>query len=184
MVAPLEKLEPQPEENWPLSQESMDWDDGAVPPPDPSFPVTEPQLPAQERAPIDPQPQVEPQPVPPEPEPEPVELAGTPKPESPPAPAIYEDQVWSPVVLSEHCPEPRYPSKARRRKQEGAVVLLLTVDSKGNVTEVEIVESSGHSILDQAAKKTLATWRFATAPITWAGGSTQVRRRILFRLPS
>ncbi|MDF1837903.1 MAG: energy transducer TonB, partial [Planctomycetota bacterium] len=97
--------------------------------------------------------------------------------------AAPEQMAWSPELLADFCPEPRYPNKARRRKQEGAVVLRLTVEVDGRVSHVEVVESSGYSTLDRTAKEMLATWRFRPAPNGWAAGSKKVRRRIFFRLP-
>ncbi|MBL4771921.1 MAG: energy transducer TonB [Planctomycetes bacterium] len=99
-----------------------------------------------------------------------------------PAPSP-EIESWTPFAQPEFCPEPRYPSKARRRKQEGVVVLLLTVAADGQVLDVQVTESSGYSVLDKAALKALATWRFRRAPGSWIGTSTQVRRRIVFRIP-
>ncbi|MFT4647707.1 MAG: protein TonB [Glaciecola sp.] len=162
---------PEPESAEERSQDARAKEALEAPQPDP-----EPTEPKQELLP-EADPPVEP-PVEPEVEPEPKSDQEPTEPAASPAPAN-----WSPQLLTEFCPEPRYPSKARRRQQEGAVVLRLTVDKSGSVVLVEVVESSGHAILDRTAKKMLATWRFRPAPNGWLGGSKQVRRRILFRLP-
>ncbi len=184
---PLERILAPPEEDWPRPEETMEWQDAMFELSEPAPEVVEPKLPEPQFVPREPKPQIEPQPSVPELEPEVVpeisEQSAAPTPEIPSAPEAAKEPTWLPLTLTEHCPEPRYPAKARRRKQEGAVVLLLTVDPGGHVLEVEIVESSGHSALDRAAKKTLATWRFGPAPVAWAGGNTKVRRRILFQLP-
>ncbi len=184
---PLERILVPPGEDWPRPEETMEWQDAILELPEPVPEVIEPKLPEPQFVPGEPKPQIEPQPPVPEPEPEVVpessEQSEAPASETPSAPEAAKEPTWLPLTLTEHCPEPRYPSKARRRKQEGAVVLLLTVNPEGHVLEVEIVESSGHPALDRAAKKTLATWRFGPAPVAWAGGNTKVRRRILFRLP-
>jgi protein TonB len=38
---------------------------------------------------------------------------------------------------------PRYPFAARRRGEEGKVVLKLTIDEKGNLLNIEVIESTG-----------------------------------------
>lgn len=49
----------------------------------------------------------------------------------------------------------RYPSRARRRKQEGTVRLAFTIDRRGKVLEHAIVGSSGHQILDREVRAML-----------------------------
>ncbi|MCB1824382.1 MAG: energy transducer TonB [Candidatus Competibacteraceae bacterium] len=57
-------------------------------------------------------------------------------------------------------PSPRYPSLARRRGEEGQVLLQLTVNAAGRVEAVSVARSSGYELLDQAAQRTVARWRF------------------------
>ncbi len=64
---------------------------------------------------------------------------------------------------SVHAPKPRYPRLARLRGWEGRVVLSVSVDAKGRPTSVRIRASSGFDILDQAAARTVRTWRFEPA---------------------
>ncbi len=189
---PLAEPEPSPQEEWPVAEESMDElipePQGPDPipvaeelPPQDLLPTVPSEVPTETEAPTEPQPSelepettsdpvpvLKPQPVDPEPE----------EPEATPAP-----KTWSPLALTQFCPEPRYPSKARRRKQAGAVVLELTIEPDGTVSLVTVVESSGYAILDRAAEQTLGTWRFQPAPKGWSGGRKKIRRRILFRLP-
>jgi len=65
---------------------------------------------------------------------------------------------------------PRYPSKARRLGLEGRVVLRVVVDADGNATSVDVAHSSGHAILDRAARKAVKRWRFQ--PARQRGGAT------------
>jgi protein TonB len=44
-----------------------------------------------------------------------------------------------------------YPEQARRQQIFGSLRLLVAILPDGDVTEIEILESSGHSVLDQAA---------------------------------
>lgn len=54
---------------------------------------------------------------------------------------------------------PRYPAQAVRQRLEGVVMLRLTLAADGRVTEVRVVESSGHDLLDAAAVATVRTWK-------------------------
>lgn len=57
-------------------------------------------------------------------------------------------------------PTPHYPRLARMRGLEGEVVIQLAVNSKGVPVKTELVHSSGHAVLDQAALEGLKKWRF------------------------
>ena len=57
-------------------------------------------------------------------------------------------------------PRPQYPKRARRRGYEGTVVLEVLVDGNGRVKELRILTSSGHSVLDKAALKSVNGWLF------------------------
>ncbi|MFH1293525.1 MAG: energy transducer TonB, partial [Pseudomonadota bacterium] len=63
---------------------------------------------------------------------------------------------------SENSP-PSYPSIARRRGYEGVVMLSVKVLVDGNVGELRIKGTSGHSILDRAAVKAVKKWKFKPA---------------------
>ncbi len=42
-----------------------------------------------------------------------------------------------------------YPSAAARRNQQGTCLVRITVDRKGNISDVQLLESSGHRALDE-----------------------------------
>ena len=88
---------------------------------------------------------------------------------------------WEPKLWPEHCPQPNFPSIAQRRKWEGKVLLRLTVDVDGAVQAVTILESCGHKVLDEAARKGLGKWRFRPGPA--GANSTEVKRWVHFRIP-
>ena len=73
-----------------------------------------------------------------------------------------------------HNPPPPYPWQARRMGIEGRVVLHVEILQNGNTGRIEIRQSSGHELLDQAAIRAVGDWRFdparaAGTPITaWA----------------
>jgi TonB family protein len=62
-----------------------------------------------------------------------------------------------------HQPKPEYPLLARQQGWEGSVTLRLEMLADGTVGEVQIVQSSGHSILDTAAQATAKTWTHVPA---------------------
>ena len=77
------------------------------------------------------------------------------------------------------CPEPGYPSKAREEGLEGNPKLTFDIDSNGNVTNVMVEESSGHSILDEAAREEVERWKFDSTKV---GGRLRVKYTFKFRL--
>jgi protein TonB len=56
---------------------------------------------------------------------------------------------------------PAYPQRAREMGWEGTVVLRLEVRADGTVGEVNIQQSAGHDLLDQAAMHAAKGWNFA-----------------------
>lgn len=56
---------------------------------------------------------------------------------------------------------PRYPVESRRLKEEGTVVLLLTVGADGRVADIRVSSSSGSDRLDTAALSAVKKWRWA-----------------------
>lgn len=56
-------------------------------------------------------------------------------------------------------PRPTYPYEARRRHETGSGKFLLHFDSSGVVTDVDVAQSTGSSILDSASQSTFRRWR-------------------------
>ena len=56
---------------------------------------------------------------------------------------------------------PRYPVESRRLKEEGTVVLLLTVGTDGRVADIRVSRSSGFDRLDNAALSAVKKWRWS-----------------------
>ncbi len=79
-------------------------------------------------------------------------------------------------------PKPQYPIEARRQGLEGKVVLRVTVSTDGRITSVTVVQSSGHSILDRAARDGVARWRFAAARRATGSVATSYDVPIEFKL--
>jgi protein TonB len=57
-------------------------------------------------------------------------------------------------------PQPKYPAAARALKQRGTVMLRVLVDSDGHAREVNLHRTSGHKILDEAARKAVLDAQF------------------------
>jgi len=79
-----------------------------------------------------------------------------------PQPAIPDSSPDYSVVWLHNNP-PRYPHAARRRGLEGRVVLHVEVLAAGSCGHIELLQSSGHEILDEAAIKAVKHWRFVPA---------------------
>ena len=74
-----------------------------------------------------------------------------------------------PVAGMETNRAPTYPESARRRGEQGRVVLRVSVSSEGAPLDVEVMGTSGHPSLDSAALSAVRQWRFI--PATQAGRS-------------
>lgn len=55
---------------------------------------------------------------------------------------------------------PNYPRLARRKGQQGTVMVKAKVGLDGEVKAVELLESSGYVVLDNCALKTVKQWQF------------------------
>jgi len=60
-------------------------------------------------------------------------------------------------------PQPSYPVFAKKRQQQGTVMLKVKVSTDGKAELVELAQSSGFPLLDEAAQKTVEKWRFVPA---------------------
>lgn len=86
---------------------------------------------------------------------------------SPPPPQSASSEPAQPVPtprteLAIHCQErrpPDYPTLSVRLNEQGRVVLHVELDIEGRITNVEIKKTSGFHRLDEAAMKTVKTWR-------------------------
>ena len=177
-----------------------------APPPDPEpelepEPVPEPEPPPnlqQEEAP-DELPEPEPEPVPPqqEPVPEPVpetvsepDPPATPMPE--PTPTLPEPDVAAAPDDSDGVADvppaprrpikPEYPLQARQEQWEGDVTCAVHISPHGRVLEADIVQGSGHEVLDAAALKAVRAARFSPALRRGRPVELRVRLTVSFRL--
>lgn len=81
-------------------------------------------------------------------------------------------------------PEPNYPRQAVRRNLEGEVLLLVEVLPTGEIGRIDVRESSGHRILDNAAIEAVKAWKFEAALVEGRPVRSFVEVPILFELKS
>jgi protein TonB len=63
-------------------------------------------------------------------------------------------------VKYRRAPDPEYPALARRRKQEGTVLLEVIIAPDGRASGVTLKKSSGFPALDRAALEAVPGWEF------------------------
>jgi periplasmic protein TonB len=114
-----------------------------------------PEAPVAPAAPVVP----EQKPVPPEPPRPPPAPVAAPTPPVPPAPVTppRSDAAYL------NNPIPAYPLAARRRGDQGTVMVRVLVTAQGLAARVGLAKSSGHSSLDEAALVAVKSWRFEPA---------------------
>lgn len=79
-------------------------------------------------------------------------------------------------------PEPAYPAAARRRRQEGVVLLAVRVSVQGKAAEVSVKTSSGFPLLDEAAVTAVRTWQFEPGRIDSKAVESEIEVPIRFKL--
>jgi protein TonB len=81
------------------------------------------------------------------------------EPELPAAPSGPAETAPSAMGYGKVKPVP-YPPIAKRQRMEGTVILRVLVGADGVPQSIDIERSSGHSLLDRAAKDAVMSWRF------------------------
>jgi len=79
-------------------------------------------------------------------------------------------------------PRPKYPRLARKKGYAGDVLLKVNVSKIGIVAAVSIAQSSGFSLLDQSALRTITTWRFLPAESGGDAVDAEILVPVSFRL--
>jgi len=70
-------------------------------------------------------------------------------------------------ALALYAPRPKYPYEARSRHVTGSAVIIMQVDSaSGNVTSASVSQSTGSSMLDNAATSAFRQWRFRPGTVS------------------
>ncbi|MGB4073670.1 energy transducer TonB [Pseudomonas sp.] len=79
-------------------------------------------------------------------------------------------------------PAPRYPSQARRRNQQGVVLVEVRLDELGRQRELKLLRSSGVASLDSAALEAVSGWRFRPEMLDGQSVPSRVQIPIQFAL--
>ncbi|MFZ5453853.1 MAG: energy transducer TonB [Thermodesulfobacteriota bacterium] len=76
-----------------------------------------------------------------------------------------------------------YPPMARRKHQEGVVVLQFTISADGMVAALGVTNSSGYAVLDRAAQDTVSRiGKFPPIPAELQKSSLKIKVPLSFRL--
>ena len=78
--------------------------------------------------------------------------------------------------------KPEYPLQARQEQWEGDVTCAVHISPHGRVLEADIVQGSGHEVLDAAALKAVRAARFSPALKRGRPVELRVRLTVSFRL--
>lgn len=89
--------------------------------------------------------------------------------------------VFTPPAFVERV-EPAYPDRARRAGVEGVATVRIRLDDVGAILAVELVESSGHRSLDEAALTAARSSRFAPAARASTGVASEALATYRFEL--
>jgi len=93
-------------------------------------------------------------------------------------PAPQRDYGWLAETLRDRIEQlKRYPPMARMNNWQGKVVLKFVVREDGTVENLEVVQSSGHTVLDEAAMETIR--QASPLPLKHALG----KPRVTFQFP-
>lgn len=95
-------------------------------------------------------------------------------------PGMTSSTKANPSYLSN--PSPIYPDSAKRRGEEGTVILYVNVDKNGYAALVSLSKSSGFKALDESAIKTVKRWKFKPATFAGIPISSTAEVPITFRL--
>ena len=79
-------------------------------------------------------------------------------------------------------PKPVYPPLARRRGQQGTVMLQVMVAENGHAEQVTLHKSSGFPLLDEAAVETVKKWQFIPGTENGHSAATEVLVPVHFKL--
>jgi len=78
-----------------------------------------------------------------------------------PPPVAHVPVRTAPVIDAAHnCAKPEYPPASARAEETGTVTLRFFIDEEGHAIKSEVVRSSGHKRLDEAARAALSLCKF------------------------
>ncbi|KFJ86834.1 energy transducer TonB [Vibrio sp. OY15] len=63
-------------------------------------------------------------------------------------------------ALPLYCVDPRYPSKALKRRVEGYVIMRFTIDATGRPKDIEVIEAEPERMFEREAIRALKKWKY------------------------
>ena len=75
--------------------------------------------------------------------------------------------------------EPNYPAIAIKRNLQGTVIVKINILKNGEVSSYEIIQASGHAILDNSVLEAVKNWKFKAHP---EGLNYFVKKTVVFVL--
>lgn len=146
-----------------------------VPPTQAALPKDQASEPAPARPPVEAEADVPRETPDPPRESQPQKATGASPPEPPPTISLHgtdspsDAKAWGARIVPAapdavfHNRPPEYPAAAARARQQGAVIVVVHVSPSGHAASVDVVQSSGYALLDQAARDAVLRWRFLPA---------------------
>jgi len=84
------------------------------------------------------------------------------------APALSDDQLLPVITKPSFSAKPQppvYPKLALKRRWQGQALVQALVNEQGVTERVELVQSTGYTLLDQSALTAVSAWSFAAAEL-------------------
>ena len=79
-------------------------------------------------------------------------------------------------------PEPVYPMAAQRDGIEGYVIVRLSIDTNGRVSEVLVVDSEPIGVFERSAREAARRFDFHPAQVDGAPAPATLEKKIVFRI--
>ncbi len=79
-------------------------------------------------------------------------------------------------------PPPPYPAESKASREQGLVLLSVSVNEQGQVSSLTIKQSSGYPRLDVAARTAVQRWKFKPARVAGLAMATVIDVPVRFRL--
>ena len=78
---------------------------------------------------------------------------------------------------------PEYPESALAKSLSGSVLLSFTVDTKGNTSDVQVLQSTPAGVFDRAAVSAVRRWKYAPPMVNGAAVEVPTKTLVRFELP-
>jgi len=78
---------------------------------------------------------------------------------------------------------PEYPQNALTKGVSGSVLLSFTVDTKGNTSDVQVLQSTPAGVFDRAAMTAVRRWKYAPVMVNGAAVEVPTKTLVRFELP-